>query len=286
MQRGAEGSVLRSWTFPVLDDLYAYERSLPLVWPPSVLEQTMPAWNPVTGQLAFTVGTSNAHLAVQCPGDDMGQFLLFIGSRNELRTGSNPYTQIFYRENGELILHRNGQTHLISPTGEVLRTLEMGPYPRPIAYDQTCGVLYNVSDSGWQWWDMDAMSGGPILQLLEGASAVFGSEDCGIIGYSSGRIEVAHPDDTHTRILGNVGAAIVGGWAMFPPFGRRVEIVDSQGVLMETIPVTDEPTPGVLTPDGYMLDTDERWYLGYPPALRLGLNTGLNWAHTNSPLPE
>jgi hypothetical protein len=42
----------------------------------------------------------------------------------------------------------------------------------------------------------------------------------------------------------------------------------------------------VFTPDGNMLSANTRWYLGYAPGLPLYLNSGMNWAHTNSPLPE
>jgi hypothetical protein len=277
------------WIFPELDTLFAAERSRPLPALGTMLEHSMPAWNPVTGQLAFTVGLENQILAVQCPGDNMGQFMLNIGPRNPLRAGENPYTHIFYRENGELLLHRNGQLHVISPTGEVLRSVSTGAGARPHTYDPTCGMFFQMGEIDWSWWNVDTMSPGPVLHPRYAEDGVSGAPDCGLREGSRDRLLAVHPDGTASMLSpGGVQVLFTAeGYLRFSMSGDSVEVLDARGVVLEAFALDGAVmAASVFTPDGNMLSANTRWYLGYAPGLPLYLNSGMNWAHTNSPLPE
>ena len=289
MRFGAGGSALRSWTFPVLDDLFAAQRALPL---PDMRfggpEQTMPAWNPVTGQIAFTVGLENSILAVQCAGDDLGQFILDIGPRNTLSAGRNPYTQVYYRENGELLVLRNERLFVISPTGEVLRSHDTLAGARAHAYDAECGLLFSIANQ-WRWQNVDTQLLGPPFQARGDAFATAGTQACGIIQSTRAGVFVSHPGAEDRQIgLPNTGRlAVPGGFALLEPApSPRISIVDSAGNETDMFLAPERRLGRLLTPDGNVIYPGTRWYLGLPAGPQLSLDSGLNWAHTNSPLPE
>jgi len=250
------------------------------------LEHSMPAWNPVTGQIAFVAGFDNNVLAVQCPGDDMGQFLLNIGARDTPTLTSSPYTHVYYRANGELLLLRNQRLHVISPVGEVLRSIDTDEGARAHAYDERCGLLSRVGVDEFSWRNVDTMERGDVLNPRTNAFRVGGTPDCGLLESSSQGTTLISPSGQRTPLNGpNEGVwPLREGYLVGTAVERHWRVVSASGTFIRDIFLDQPGIASVVTPDGYLLSGNTRWYLGVEPGPQLYLHSGMNWAHTNSPL--
>ena len=279
----------RSLSFPEVEAMI--DRRAPLPAPNLELEHVMPAWSPATGQIAYTVGYDNAIVAVMCPVDGGGQLILRFAPRPE--TGYRG-TRVYYRANGELLVHRGG-LHVISPTGELLRSASPSATAEPYAYAEGCGVLYQ-DGTEWFWFDPDSLSAGPRADLSEYRGAA-GSASCALRAGSSEGVFLVLPGSERPAV--RLAAAGVGAYELgdgrfvrLDQTTRELAIVDAGGAVVEPVVRLSGDVNLVggpyWTPDGHVIFTSGGlWELDLPaPGPMLWPEAGMNWAHTNSPLPE
>jgi hypothetical protein len=203
------------------------------------------------------------------------------------------HTHLLYRENGELLVHLGG-LFVIGPTGELLRSTGLPPDSVPRAYSPECGLLYEDYNQRGQftWWDVDAMrpwarvtmpAPWGALRVLPGCRPVLTTYS----GWWIGRLDqVAEP------LAGKMSMLVPlsdGRVAVLEATTSEVAVLDSGGIETARYPLEGASNLFYLywTPDG---DVGERdvglWELGLELAPTHALETGMNWAHTNSPLPE
>ncbi len=246
------------------------------------LDHAMPAWSPVTGQVAFAAGLGTNVVAVQCPPPGQPQFVLDF--RDLPR--EPPYrTALYYRENGELVVVFGRALWIVAPDGTLLRRGEPGVFAEPIAYDRECGMLLKTGRRRYEWWNLEEMSARVALDVEFEHSSASGTYECGLIVWSGDGATVVRPDSSSFLVgAGGVLATRSGYLAPLPAAGlmRRLDFSGTQTAEFSTTWTGHS----VLTPTGSAITPTARWELGVSDVGCLARDCGLNWAHTNSPLPE
>lgn len=280
-----DSGFFRRWSFPEVDDFVRRDSSLPSR--NDTLDHVMPAWSPVSGQVAYTSGYDNDVLAVMCPENDGGQFVIGLP---HLSADQYRVTSLFFSETGELLVH-HGQLFVFARTGELLRVGSPPPGMAPQAYAPECGMLYRRGDS-WAWMDVESMSLGAEIDMSE-FLGVSGASDCTLLGGTRTGVVRVDTDGRHSpQVDGSVQELRDGSLLVFRRDTREVSIVDATGATLRV--VTRLEGGGVLGIGPFWTPTGDVVFLsggGYydvgapPPGPLLWLDSGLNWAHTNSPLP-
>lgn len=280
----------RHWRFPELEEMVNVGEPLPRTNPN--IEQVMPAWSPVTGQIAYPVGYDNAMVAVSCPVDFGGQYILRFGPIPE---GAHWSTHVYYRANGELIVHRGG-VFIVSPTGEVLRSAPGPGDAEPYAYSEGCGLLYR-DDTSYFWLDAESLEAGSRFDMGDfgGATA---QADCRLQGGNSSGVYLVAPSGEREQIAGpgdSLAALNGGGLVVLDRATREFQVYDSARALISSGRLEGDVALSaggpVWTPDGHVVWVSRSgggfWDLDLPPlGPMLWPEAGMNWAHTNSPLPQ
>jgi hypothetical protein len=280
-----------TWLFPELEA--TVDRREPLPARNRMLQHVASAWSPTTGTVAFTLGPyyRNRVVAVQCTEANAGRFLV---SLEDVPAGwTYNRTHVLYRENGELLVHLGG-LFVIGPTGELLRSVGLPPDSVPRAYTPECGLLYEDYNHRGQftWWDVDAMQAGASytlpspwgeLRILPGCRPAAGDRSGWWVGRAGEEAEMVAPNMVRLIPLDE------GRVALFYSTTSELAILDSAGT--ETARYTLEGAENLFylywTPDGHVGERDVGfWELGLDPVPTYALDTGMNWAHTNSPLPQ
>ncbi len=280
----------RHWRFPELEEMVNVGEPLPRTNPN--IEQVMPAWSPMTGQIAYPVGYDNALLAVSCPVDFGGQYILRFGSIPE---GAHWSTHVYYRSNGELIVHRGG-VFVVSPTGEILRSTAGPGDAEPYAYAEGCGLLYR-DETNYFWLDVDSLETGSRFDMRD-FSGASGLSDCSLFGGNSRGGTVVTVDGARSQVSGP-GDQVVeldgGGFVVIDTTTREFQVYDPARALLGAGRLEGDVRLGgggpIFTPDGHVMWVSRSgggfWDLDLPPlGPMLWPEAGMNWAHTNSPLPQ
>jgi hypothetical protein len=168
-------------------------RAEPLPAENVTLDHVMPAWSPRTGQIAYPVGYDHSLIAVSCPMDDGGQFIL------RRRVEGTPYlfSRVYYRANGELLLHSGPALFVLSPRGETLRAASRPREAEPYAYQEGCGLLYREGTT-YTWFDVDSMTSGHVFEMRTGWSPRALS-DCRLMANG----EILGTDGTRVGVAGS-----------------------------------------------------------------------------------
>lgn len=279
----------RHWQFPELEAMVRLDEPLPRT--NQNIEQVMPAWSPATGQIAYPVGYDNDLLAVSCPVDFGGQYILRFGA---IPDGAHWSTHVYYRANGELLVHRGG-LFVVSPLGEIVRSAPSPGDAVPYAYQEGCGVLYQ-DGTDYFWIDVDRLEPGRHLDM-EGFNGVAGLSDCALVGGNSSGVMVVRPDGSRDQLSGpgdSVAELDGGGVVILDPITREFQVFDrTRSSLVSSGRLEGDGILGVgpyWTPDGHVMFLARSgsgfWDLDLPPlGPMLWPEAGMNWAHTNSPLP-
>ncbi len=274
----------RRWAYPELDALV--NRAEPLPGGDNLrLQHVMPAWSPATGQIAYPVGYDHSLIAVSCPMDRGGQFIL----RHAIPADTYPATGVYYRANGELLLHQNG-LYVISPRGETLRAASMPSAAQPYAYQEGCGLLYREG-TNYSWFDVDAMTSGATFDMTA-LNEVAAMPDCRLLANG----EIIDSDGTRIGLAapGEVVSQLADGrFVRIDRATSSLYIVDAAGVVTEGPLSLEASVPRAApywTPDGHVMfvSRDRAVFFDLdlpPPGPMLWPEAGMNWAHTNSPLP-
>ncbi|GAB4208860.1 MAG: hypothetical protein OHK0013_27690 [Sandaracinaceae bacterium] len=285
--RGARdaASVRRgTWLFPELEALVDRTRAFDTRLVPG----RSIAWSPTAGTVAFTASTipSSRAVAVQCTEADAGRFIVSFASPPADWTQWR--THLIYRENGELLVHY-GALYVLGPRGELLRSTGLPPDSEPLAYTPECGLLYRQQATPWYltWWDVDTMQprqtfiipiGSTGLSIYSRCRPVVWRNDGVWISESEVSVFPLGPEDRRQLRDG-------GSYAWGPD--NEVILFDASGAETGRFTVQDyEPSSGSSTPEGdFVAPGVGYWELGLDRVPSGTLSTGLNWAHTNSPLP-
>lgn len=221
--------------------------------------------------------------------------------------------EIYVRANGDAVV-AGDTTMLISETGELLGTTSFRDRaypPRPAGYREACGVLFMTSpEEEWRWLDVDTMEFGPPLGGAPSASGEWsGTADCGLVYRSSTQLlrrlaadgSVLHETPLRSGIAGHPipladGSTFVPladtGWLVVAMDGTVTQRVDLGEPWSSRRLVGD----GALAPDGTFFFAvsdilgDSFAFAAVATGLRPGpllwTGSGLNFAHTNSALPD
>lgn len=277
------------WPIPEIDWLRNEERDAD--WGMLELDHSLLAFSPVTGHVAAAVGLGTALVAVRCPGVDGGTQYV-IDFRHLPR--QPPYrTVVYFRENGELIVFYD-RVWVFSPSGELLREVDLGVNTEPpIAYDRTCGLLLKTGRRRYVWLDVDSMAPRVTLEPTFSHSVAMGTYECGALLVSGDGFTTVRPDQAELR-LAPAAARVTPtrtGYLVALPTEGRAEVLRFDGSTERDFPTTWDGT-AAITPTGSALGHDStvfgdaRWELGIDASGCLARDCGLNWAHTNSPIPE
>jgi hypothetical protein len=273
-----------TWPFPELEALV--DRTRP--WPTRLVPTTVSsAWSPTTGTVAFVASTrASAALAVQCTDADAGRFIATFASPPS--DWNDARMHLLYRENGELLVHY-GALYVLGPRGELLRSTGLPRDSEPLAYTPECGLLYRQRATPWYltWWDVDTLQprqtflipiGSTGLRIFSRCRPVVWRNDGTWISESEVSVFPLGPDER--RLLRD------GGSYTWSP-ENEVTVFDASGAETERFTVQDyTPSSGSSTPEGdFVAPGVGYWELELDRAPSGTLSTGLNWAHTNSPLP-
>jgi hypothetical protein len=240
------------------------------------------AWSPTTGTVAF----GGTRVAVQCTQSDAGRFIVRFAAAPSDWTYLRSH--LIYRENGELLVHY-GALYVLGPRGELLRSTGLPPDSEPLAYAPECGLLYRQQATPWYltWWDVDTMQprqtfiipiGSTGLSIYSRCRPVVWRNDGVWISESEVSVFPLGPEDRRQLRDG-------GSYAWGPE--NEVILFDASGAETGRFTVQDyEPSSGSSTPEGdFVAPGVGYWELGLDRVPSGTLSTGLNWAHTNSPLP-
>jgi len=294
-----------------------------LVFGPDVLfggyerrgEFPMAAWSPMTGDM-ISFGRS---LDGTVSGVGVG---CVEGNRwfTEIPGLDSPTAVNFVRPDGDVIVTSLQRVWVLDgETGEPLRMTTVGDnFAQSVAYHPGCGVLVELSVVGgtsWYWLNDDTMEPGPALRLPAdrptGISGWSGTADCGLVASAgTGNVVRLNADGSvrfNTPIPAGTGITIASppvvltddetllmvdppGWMRLTATGEVDSIVRlnmSQVGLRSAGQTT-------LAPDGtmYFMTNSGGEYrfaaasTGAIPGPYLWRNSGLNWARTNSILPD
>jgi hypothetical protein len=277
----------------------------------------MPAWSPVTGDfVTFGIGAGFRGVGAMCTAGTrwFTQLPIYEGQ-----------SSVYVREDGDAIVVARGEAWVLDGrTGEMMSTttfaLEDGTLGMPAGFHPGCGVLVMFGLGRvreWRWLDDETMEMGPWLRLPEddpSSSGLWsGTEDCGVVAVGSTSVTRLEADGTTRyrvpfRDIEEVvtpaapPVALADGGTLLlmsnPPGWNRLssmgELVDRYrlGPSAAERAVADDP---LLGPDGtlYLMtrvdDGPIRFtatYTGAIPGPFLWPDSGLNWARTNSVLPE
>ncbi|GAB4208857.1 MAG: hypothetical protein OHK0013_27680 [Sandaracinaceae bacterium] len=279
-----------TWPFPELEA--TVDRTMPLPWPSRTIPQTSSAWSPTTGTIAFTTGVyyTNQNVAVQCPEADGGRFIVSFAAAP--RDWTYTRTHLVYRENGELLVHL-GALYVLGPRGELLRSTGLPPDSVPLAYTPECGLLYGRGrglGGNLTWWDVDSIQpretyltpvDGLALRILPDCRPLVARDGQWWVGMSSVSVVPAEPAGADILPLRDGGVAAVF-WD-----SAEIALLDSTGAEIGRVPLdTFVEGYSYYTPEGDLGTLGGGfWEVGLQLAPWGTLETGLNWAHTNSPLP-
>jgi hypothetical protein len=287
--RGARdpASVRRgTWLFPELEALV--DRTWP--WPYRyVVPAISPAWSPITGTVAIVAAVRpSGAVAVQCTEEDAGRFITSFAEPPSDWTSRR--WKLMYRENGELLVHY-GALYVLGPRGELLRSTGLPPDSEPLAYTPECGLLYRQQATPWYltWWDVDTMqprqtfltpTGSYGLSIHPGCRPVVRTSDGNWISESDVSVVPLGP--------GGRGIGLLADGAYYTR-GLENELIFFDAAGTETSRIVMEGYEHgwpYFTPEGDLAVLDiGYWELGLDLVPAHTLETGLNWAHTNSPLP-
>ncbi len=255
-------------------------------------DQSLLAFSPATGHIPAAVGLGTAVIAARCPGID-GRTQYVIDLRH-LPPRRPPYrTVVYFRENGELIVFYD-RVWVFSPTGELLRDVDLGVHTElPIAYDRTCGLLLKTGRRRYVWLDVDSMTPRATFEPTFEHSSAMGTYECGALLVSGDGYTALRPDGTELRLAPSSARVTPTptGYLVALPMEGRAEVLRFDGSTERDFATTWDGT-ATITPTGSALGYyspvfgDARWELGVDASGCLARDCGLNWAHTNSPLPE
>ena len=271
-------------------------------------DQNMPSWSTATGDIATAASTGSEGVVIA--GCDAG-----LRWATAVPLVDHPNTALFVRENGEVVVGTPGSVHILDgETGEPRRAGLTGAvtstdYGFPVTYQPGCGLLIEKEIAMvWYWYDVDRMEQGPLLgntvRRMSGTRSWSGTADCGlvqntdfgIIRYNAdGSVRYdrpAPPGTAGTLVppipLADGGTAMIlpGGWYRIAPDGALSEVTR---VAPESIGFTSVSEP-ILAPDGTLFYLSEAGASAIPTGLLPGPylwpRSGLNWARTNSILPD
>jgi len=228
---------------------------------------------------------------VQCTEEGGGRFLLAFDRAPDPWTYGR--THLVYRENGELLVHLGG-LFVIGPTGELLRSVGLPPDSVPRAYTPECGILYEPLNARgrFTWWDVDTM------RPRQGFNMPPDWRDLRVASGCRPIVQVRGSwwrgvSMTEYEAFGPPAAALLpltdGGYAALDSDAHEIILLDADGAEQSRIALEEPWSPLLIywTPDGHLGQfNDALWELGLDLAPLHTLETGMNWAHTNSPLPE
>ena len=277
--------------------------------------QPMPAWSPVSGDMVTFGHRSDGAFS----GVGVG---CVEGNRwfTEIPGIHIPSTVNYVRPDGDVIVTSIGHIWILDgETGEPLRSADIDvPVPRLVAaYQPGCGLLVQDevdAELAWYWVNDDTMARGPALRLPPdrptSSGAWSGTSDCGLVA-SAGRGNLVRLNaDGSVRFNTPIPAGFIAtaappvaladegilvmtdppGWIRFNSMGEITSTValDTSNVGFRTT------SDSVLAPDGTMYFMTESGgeirfgaaSTGAIPGPYLWPNSGLNWARTNSILPD
>ena len=230
---------------------------------------------------------------------------------------------IFVRENGEVLVSTYAKVYVLGgDSGELLRSEFVGSLGgrgvdrgAVAAYQPVCGLLVEYElGQAWFWFDVDTMSRGPLMRLptgqTSGTNAWSGTTDCGVVALNypgdrvtrfnaDGRVryDIPVPEGTFGTILppsplvdGGTAMILPGGWYRISPEGVSSTVTRLNELL---VGLGSDGRP-ILAPDGtlfYLTNSGGEYRAsatptGLIPGPYLWPNSGLNWARTNSILPD
>jgi hypothetical protein len=229
-------------------------------------------------------------------------------------------SSIFVREDCDVIVSSRGAAWILD--GQTGEPISSAVYEGdPVAYHPGCGVLVSFRFwREWRWLDDETMELGPLLELPEAATSNVGlwsgTEDCGVVAVGgvdplvttrldadgTVRYSVAFRDIEERVALAGPPVPLADGgtlllmsnpvgWNRLSPTGElidryRIDPVANGGR------TTSQPA---MAPDGtlyFMTNSPEGLRFlavstgGLAPGPFLWPYSGLNWARTNSILPE
>ena len=275
----------------------------------------MPAWSPTTGEMVSfgaRPGGSDPGVGVGCA--EGNRWFTQI-------PGFDPPTAVnFVRPNGDVIVTSGNDVWVLNgATGEPLREAILGDaFANSATYHPACGVLVELpteTTTSWYWLNDETMEPGPALRLPVDRStsigAWSGTPDCGLVASAgTGNMVRLNADGTvryNVPIPAGVGITIAsppvaledGGTLLMvdPPGWMRL---NAAGEITSTVRLdamrvgARSAGPTTLAPDGTMYfmtrtGTEIRFgaaSTGAIPGPYLWRQSGLNWARTNSILPD
>ncbi len=271
-------------------------------------DQNVPAWSPTSGDIVAGVSSGASRVVVS--GCDSG-----ARWTTAVPLVEHPNSVLFVRENGEVVVGTPGSVHILDgESGEPLRAGLTGAvtstdYGFPVTYQPGCGVLIEKEIAMvWYWYDVDRMERGPLLgntvRRMSGTGSWSGTGDCGVVQNTNfgivrynadGSVRYdrrAPPGTAGTLVppipLADGGTAMIlpGGWYRIAPDGALSEVTR---IAPELIGFTSVSEP-ILAPDGTLFYLSEAGASAIPtgliPGPYLWPRSGLNWARTNSILPD
>lgn len=275
----------------------------------------MPAWSPVSGTRFIAAGGPEGRGVASACAEGVAWVTLLPIDPSEDAPGV-----MFVRADGDLLVATQGTMWVLdADSGEPLRTAEWATGVDdglPGAYHPGCGLLVErTSGREWFWLDDETLQVGPAIRLRDGDSSAegawTGTADCGLVVAARDSVirfdrdgSMRHEltaEDFPADFSGASGPPIPTedggfllvtrppGWIHFSALGVRqatVRLPDAGGASSFSEPL--------LAPDGslYFVSYDSlTGFLafgaantGIRPGPFLWPDSGLNWAHTNSPL--
>lgn len=225
---------------------------------------------------------------------------------------------LFVRANGEIVV-TGFTTHVLGPDGEPRREVDLAVDGQSITgtYTEGCGVMFNRTyNRMWQWLNVDTMELGPMLRLPDELSAFAGAwsgtPDCGVIVHtdalSGQRLIRLGPDGSVVFNIDAPGVAapfVLADGGFLTVLYDQYEVFAADGSLREHVGFDASfvgpcwPQSSMLAPDGTLFlacgdaEAGELGTLafhavptGYPAGPDLSAHGGLNFAGTNSILPD
>lgn len=282
-----------------------------------------PAWSPVTGDfVTFGINYGAGEPQFRGVGAACSEGTRWF-TQLPIYEGQSA---VYVRANGDVVIVARGEAWVLDgQTGELISTANLarpgGVLGMPAAYQPGCGVLivYNIRRD-WTWLDDETMELGPLLNVPDAATSNVGlwsgTQDCGVVAVggvdpvvvtrleADGSVRYSVPFRQAGERMALAGPPVPladGGTLLItgnPPGWNRLsatgELIDRYRIdpVANGSRTLSEPA---IAPDGTLYFMTEspagiRFLAvstgGIVPGPFLWPNSGLNWARTNSVLPE